>query len=169
VGRLIATLILAAAGVAGGTDVAAQDMATRFGFGGGLVVNPSNREVADDDLGYDLRFRVSQPVSAGASLALDVGSFLFNEADQTEFVLNPQAMMIVTFGGEKRFPYVLAGVGAILPAEQDRESQLEIHAGFGWAWPFGSRMSAFVEFNPLVAFRESGIVGMVPARAGLIF
>lgn len=168
-GRLIAAAVLVFLLGATYADATAQDMDTRFGFGVGGVVNPSNREVSPDDFGFDLRFRVSKPVSASTSLALDVGSFVFTQSEETEFVLNPQAMMIVTFGGENRFPYMLGGLGALLPAEQNRDSQLEVHAGFGWAWPFGSRMSAFAEFNPLLAFREDGMVGMVAARGGIIF
>ena len=134
-----------------------------------MVINPSNPEVSEDDLGFDVRFRISQPLTGAVSLAADLGTFIFNYADKTEYVLNPQVMFVATLGGDRRFPYLLAGIGAILPAEQEKESQLEVHAGYGWAWPFGSRMSAFVEINPLVAFRREGIAVMVPVRGGLIF
>jgi hypothetical protein len=153
----------------GGLDVAAQNMSTRFGIGAGAVVNPSNSEVSEDDLGIDLRARVSRPISGALSLAAGVGAFIFNVDEQTEYVVNPQVSLIATFGGARRFPYVLAGVGAVLPAEQDRDSQLEVHAGFGWAWPFGSRTSAFAEIDPIVSFRAEGIAIMVPLRGGLIF
>lgn len=144
-------------------------MATRFGFGAGAVVNPSNPELAGSDVGLDLRFRVSKPLSSSLSLALDVGSFVFSAEDQNEWVVNPQAMVINTFGGTSRFPYVAVGVGAVLPAEQDRDGQFTVHAAFGWAWPFGSRTSFFVELNPSLAFREEGAAALVPLRAGLIF
>ena len=154
---------------AGWSEVIAQDLSTRYGLGAGAIINPSNSEVSEDDLGLDVRVRISQPVSGALSLAADLGTFVFTNAEQTEFVLNPQVMVIATLGGDRRFPYLLAGVGAVLPAEQDRDSQLEVHAGYGWAWPFGARMSAFVEVNPLIAFRREGVAIMVPVRGGFIF
>ena len=49
--RLVTSLLLVfliSVGIARG-----QDMATRFGLGGGGVVNPSNRAMSEDDLGID--------------------------------------------------------------------------------------------------------------------
>ncbi len=167
--KLVAAFFLLLILCADCTETAAQDASTRFGLGAGVVINPSNREVSDDDLGVDLRGRISLPVSEAVSVAADIGTFIFSHNDRTEFVLNPQVSLIVTLGGTRRFPYFMAGAGAVLPAEQDKESQLEVHVGYGWAWPFGTRMSAFVEIDPLVAFRQEGIAVMVPVRGGFIF
>lgn len=168
-GKLIAASFLFLILSADGMDTRAQELSTRFGLGVGAVINPSHHEVSEDDLGIDLRVRISQPVTGAFSLAAELGTFIFSHEERTEYVLNPQVLLIATLGGDRRFPYLMAGVGAVLPAEQDKESQLEVHVGYGWAWPFGARMSAFVEINPLVAFREEGIAVMVPVRGGLIF
>lgn len=163
---VVATIATLFYGISGAV---AQDLSTRFGVGGGVVINPSDSEVSGDDLGFDLRFRISQPLTGAMSLAVGVGSFVFNDEQKTEFVVNPQVLAIATLGGRSRFPYLTAGIGALLPAEQERDSQLEINAGFGWAWPFGASTSAFVELNPLLAIRSEGIAIMVPLRGGLIF
>ena len=162
-------LILVALLVGCAFPVAAQEMATRFGFGAGAVINPSNADVSTDDLGIDLRGRMSQPLTGSLSFAVGVGAFLFSHENQTEVVINPQAMFIATMDGDKRFPYFVFGGGALLPNEEERDAQLTIHAGYGWAWPFGARTSFFVEANPMVAFREEGIAVMVPVRGGVIF
>lgn len=161
--------VLVVALVSLASDACSQDLSTRFGFGAGAVVNPSNPDVSPDDLGIDLRARMSQPLTRALSFAIGVGVFLFNDQNQSEVVLNPQVMLITTMEGVKRFPYIVVGGGALLPNEDGREAQITLHAAYGWAWPFGSRTSFFVEVNPIVAFRSEGIAVMVPARGGLIF
>lgn len=168
-GRLTAAAVLVIFSALDTVEVSGQEMETRFGFGAGMVLNPSNREVSGDDLGYDFRFRVSQPMTRSLSFAIGVGSFVFDNGQKTEFVVNPQVLLIATLPGNRRFPYLMAGVGAVLPAEQERQSQIEVHSGFGWAWPFGVRMSAFVETNPGLAIRDEGFAAIIPLRAGLIF
>ena len=150
-------------------DCSAQDLSTRFGFGAGLVINPSNPSISTDDLGIDLRGRISKPVGARASIAADVSTFLFSADESTEFVLNPQVSVIVTLDGERRFPYLVFGVGALLPTEQGRSGQLTIQGAYGWAWPFGDGTSAFAELNPMIAFKDEGIALLFPLRGGLIF
>ena len=166
--RWMPLLAIALATVGKPGDLTGQDLSTRFGFGGGGVLNPSNSEISKDDLGIDLRGRISQPIGARASIAADVGVFLFNAAEHTEIVLNPQVSLIVTLGGDKRFPYIMVGAGALFPTEQDADGQLTVHAGYGWAWPMG-RVSIFAELDPMIAFREEGVAAVIPIRAGLIF
>jgi hypothetical protein len=170
VDRLSITVLVVIAGLISVADCAGQPMATRFGFGVGAVVNPSNPDVSDDDLGIDFRARLSQPISERVSFAVGLGTFMFSDAQQeAEFVLNPQVMLIATLDGVRRFPYIVAGVGAVLPVDQDRTGQLAIHAAYGWAWPFGSRASVFAEINPMLAFAKEKVALMVPVRLGLIF
>ena len=167
--RLIPATVLLLVSFGGAHQSWGQDLSTRFGFGAGAVVNPSNREITDDDLGLDLRFRISQPLNGRVSLTAGVGVFVFSSGESREYVLNPQVSLIVTLRGEKRFPYLMAGVGGLFPDDQNRDGQLTVHAGYGWAWPFGTRASFFAELNPMVAFREEGVALMVPVRGGLIF
>jgi len=75
-----AALLIMLAWLGGRSDLPAQSMSTRFGFGAGAVVNPSNPEISSDDLGIDLRARISQPLTEGLSFALGVDPFCSAES-----------------------------------------------------------------------------------------
>ncbi len=167
--RLLFSLVaILAAGLC--ESAIAQNNTMRFGIGTGLVLNPSNDSIADDEVGLAVLIRLSKPVNADVSLAAGVGlfAFAFNGTEHADYVVNPQVSLVVTLGGEKRFPYLLAGVGGLFPTDSAENAQFAIHIGYGWIWPMKSA-SAFFEINPSLAFQANSTTIILPLRIGLIF
>jgi hypothetical protein len=149
---------------------AAQDSATKFGLGVGLVANPTDDKLANDDIGLAVRGRVSKPLNSDVSLAGSVGfyAFAFNGTDTADYVLNPELSLIVTLNGDTRFPYLLVGAGGLFPTGGEDDARFAAHAGYGLAFPLTS-VSVFVEVVPTIAFNDTGTTFIVPVSVGMIF
>ncbi|HEY5565287.1 MAG TPA: hypothetical protein VIL33_06825 [Rhodothermia bacterium] len=168
-GRLMLCAVLV--GAAGGSwNVEAQDLGPRFGLGVGLVANPTDDDLANDDVGLAVRGRISKPLNSDVSLAGTVGfyAFVFNGTDTADYILNPEVSAIVTLNGQNRFPYLLVGAGGLFPTDGDEEARFEAHAGYGLVWPLTSA-SVFLEVTPTLAFQPSGTTFVIPVAVGMIF
>jgi len=150
--------------------LAAQDNNTKFGLGVGLVANPTDDDLASDDVGLAVRGRISKPMNSDVSLAGSVGlyAFAFNGTDTADYILNPDLSLVVTLNGQSRFPYLLVGAGGLFPTNGDKRARFEAHAGYGLAWPLTS-VSVFLEVMPTIAFQESSTTFVVPLVVGMIF
>ena len=160
---LALALLSGAAGVA-----SAQTVAPRFGVGFDVVGALPGQDLLPDGVGVGLRGRVALPVNADLSVAggLGVSANLFEGRADTDYVLNPQASLIVTLPGSSSARYVLGGFGGFLPF--DGGGGPSLHAGFGWAIPL-NETSIYFELNPslVVGSEETGVV--VVGRTGVIF
>lgn len=168
-GRL--TLCAMLIGIAGAAfNSQAQDLNPRFGLGVGLVANPTDDGLSDDDVGLAFRGRVSKPLNSDVSLAGTIGfyAFAFNGTETADYILNPEASLIVTLNGATRFPYLLVGAGGLFPTDGDEGARFALHAGYGLAWPLTS-VSAFAEVTPTMAFHRSGTTFVIPFAIGVIF
>lgn len=160
----VVLIALAAEGLHG------QDLRPRFGLGVGLVANPTDDGLSDDDIGLAVKGRVSKPLNADASLAGSIGfySFTFNGTETADYALNPELSLIVTLDGSSRYPYLLVGAGGLFPTDGDKNSRFGVHAGYGLVWPLTS-VSVFFEVTPTIAFQESSTTFIVPVAVGMIF
>jgi len=165
---MLCAMLIGAAGAS--WSVRAQDLGPRFGLGVGLVANPTDDDLANDDIGLAVRGRISKPLNSDVSLAGTVGlyAFTFNGTETADYILNPEVSAIVTLDGEERFPYLLVGVGGLFPTDGDEEARFEAHAGYGLVWPLTS-VSVFLEVVPTLAFQPSGTTFVIPIAVGMIF
>ena len=85
----------------------AQSSNVIYGLGVGTIAN------TDDGLGFGVRSRISTPVNADLSFAVDLGvtGFFLEGRDGASFAFDPQLSAIVTLPGEGTAVYVLAGFG----------------------------------------------------------
>lgn len=164
---LCAMLILASGAV---TEILAQETNTKFGLGAGLVMNPMDDDLANDEVGLAVRGRIAKPLNSDVSLAASVGfyAFAFNGTDNADYILNPELSLVVTLDGYSRFPYLLVGAGGLFPTDGDKTSRFAAHAGYGLAWPLTS-VSVFLEATPTVAFQDEGTTFLIPVTIGMIF
>jgi len=151
-------------------SASAQETQAKFGLGVGLVANPTDDELANDDIGLSVRGRVSKPLNTDVSLAGSVGfyAFAFNGTNTADYIVVPELSLIVTLNGQTRFPYLLVGAGGLFPTDGDQSARFAAHAGYGIAWPLTS-VSVFFEAVPTIAFNESGTTFVVPVTVGMIF
>lgn len=165
--KLCVALVLVAGAAPRST---AQDNNTKFGLGVGLVANPTDDDLASDDVGLAVCGRISKPMNTDVSLAGSVGfyAFAFNGTDTADYVLNPELSLVVTLNGQSRFPYLLVGAGGLFPTSGDKNARFAAHAGYGLAWPLTS-VSVFFEVTPTIAFQESSTTFVVPVVVGMIF
>jgi len=164
----LCALLTAVLGVT--AQISAQDNNTKFGLGVGFVANPTDDDLASDDVGMAVRGRISKPMNSDVSLAGSVGfyAFAFNGTTTADYILNPELSLVVTLNGQTRFPYLLVGAGGLFPTDGDKRARFEAHAGYGLAWPLTS-VSVFLEVNPTLAFEESSTTFVVPLVMGMIF
>ncbi len=142
----------------------------RIGAGFEVTTVFYNQDVIPNSPALGIRGRVALPVNADVSVAasLGVGAHLFEGADDTRFVLSPQASAIVTLpGGGSSVRYVIGGLGGFLPMSGGGGGPT-IHAGFGWAIPL-TETSVFFEVNPSLLVGEEEAVPVLAARTGIIF
>lgn len=168
-GRLmLCALLIGAAGTL--CNLQAQDTRAKFGLGVGLVANPTDDDLADDDIGLAIRGRISKPLNTDVSLAGTVGfyAFAFNGTETADYLLSPEVSLIVTLNGTTRFPYLLVGAGGLFPTDGEEEARFAMHAGYGLVWPLTS-VSVFLEVTPTMAFQRSGTTFVVPIAVGMIF
>ena len=161
-------LLLLAVLLASPPPASAQGATPRFGVGFDLVGALPGQDLVPDGLGLGLRGRVALPVNADLSVAgsLGISANVFEGRAETDYVLNPQASLIVTLPGRSSARYVLGGFGGFLPF--DGAGGPSLHAGAGWAVPL-NETSIYFELNPslVVGAEETGVV--VAARTGVIF
>lgn len=164
--RFVLLLAALAAGVI--PTVSAQTVAPRFGVGFDLMGAIPGQDLVPDGVALGLRGRVALPVNADLSIAgsLGLAANLFEGRADTDYILNPQASLIVTLPGRSSARYVLGGFGGFLPFNGGGGPSL--HAGIGWAVPL-NETSIYFEFDPslVVGSEETGVV--ISARTGVIF
>ncbi|MBE2187509.1 MAG: hypothetical protein IAE99_12120 [Rhodothermales bacterium] len=152
----------------------AQTSLPRFGvaFQGMLAV--------PDGLGVGARVRAASALNADISLALGLGvtAFIAGSGDRADYAFEPQVSAIINVGegrfrdpvGQASNAYVIAGIGAYLPAGSEKSSGgATLHGGVGFVQPLNTT-SLFYEFNPALVVRGKNDVGFLfPVRVGLIF
>ena len=150
-------------------DAAAQKMQPRFGLGFNTTLT-----TAEGVLGLGLRSRVSAPVNADLSFAVDLGltGFILGGRDDASYVFDPQISAIVTLDNrQQRTPYILGGIGAYVPFgndTDDEESGPTLHGGFGWVQGL-ENTTLFYEINPALIIGETAVDLVLPFRIGIIF
>lgn len=147
-------------------DVLAQ-RSPRFGIGFTALLSTS------DALGLGLRGRIAAPVNSDFSIAGDLGltGFVLGGRDDASWVFDPQVSAIVTLAEKpKRTPYVLGGIGAYIPFDENErdEGGPTLHGGIGWVQSL-TETTIFYELNPALVIGKSSIDLVLPFRFGLIF
>ena len=147
---------------------ASAQVSPRYGVGFDVIAALPGQDLLPDGVAIGLRGRVAVPVNADLSVAgsLGLAANVFEGREDTDYILNPQASLIVTLPGRSSARYVLGGFGGFLPFEGAGGPSL--HAGAGWAIPL-NETSIYFELNPslVVGSEETGVV--VSARTGVIF
>ncbi len=162
---LFATLLFAFCGLSG--PVQAQNVETRFGLGAGGLLSTEN------GLGLSAHGRLSAPISADLSLALDLGvtGFILGGTDDAVTVFMPQVSAIINLPMRAgRLSYILAGVGAHVPlANPDRtESGPTLHFGYGRVRAL-QQNSIYWEVDPALLVGPDNVDLLIPVRVGIIF
>jgi hypothetical protein len=126
---------------------------------------------SDDGLGFGFRSRISAPVRADLSFALDLGAaaFILEGRDTATYIFDPQVSAIITFPGTSRATYLLGGVGGYIPfSDQGRsEGGPTLHFGIGWAKPLSETL-LYYEFDPALIIKKSSVSVAFPFRIGII-
>ena len=147
-------------------EVTAQPLEPRFGLGFNGMISTA------DGLGLGLRSRVSAPVNADLSFAVDLGltGFILKGRDEATYVFDPQVSAIVTLPpGPKRAPYILGGLGAYIAFSEDgNDGGPTIHGGIGWVQSL-RETTLFYEVDPALIVGESAVDLVLPFRVGVIF
>lgn len=145
---------------------AAQEWTPRVGLGVNGMVSTA------DGIGLGFRGRVSAPVNADVSLALDAGftGFLLGGRRDASYVFEPQFSVIVNIPRTaQELSYLLFGVGAYAPiGESSSSSGPTIHFGYGRVRVL-QETSLFYEINPALIIAESRVDLAIPVRVGIIF
>lgn len=165
-------LFLAVLIVAAAAPSVAQGLGSvppRYGVGFDAAVPLPGQDLVPSGPSIGIRGRVALPVNADVSVAASLGmaAHLFGGQDETRYVLNPQASVIVTLPGEGTARYVLGGFGAFLPFS-DGGGGPALHVGAGWAIPL-NETSLYVEANPSLVVGDSETTAVLAVRAGVIF
>lgn len=150
----------------GAPDARAQLDNSRFGLGFNTLLS------ADNGFGMGFRGRLSTPINADLSFALDAGltGFLLGGRDDATWVLDPQVSLIVTLPGVEKAPYLLMGIGGYLdPSDSgDTLTGPTLHAGLGWVKPLRESV-LFYEIDPALIIGETKVSAAIPFRIGVIF
>ena len=148
------------------TAVHAQLSESRFGIGFNTLLS------AENGFGMGFRGRISTPINADLSFALDAGltGFILGGRDDATYVVDPQISLIVTLPGVEKAPYLLAGMGAYLdPSDSgDVLTGPTIHAGIGWVRPLRESV-LFYELDPALVIGKDKVSAAIPFRIGVIF
>lgn len=160
-----ATLFITGLLIQPATDALAQ-AATRFGVGFNGLISTT------DGLGLGIRSRISAPVNADLSFAVDLGltGFILQGRDDASYVFDPQVSAIVTLPGSRdRSPYILGGVGAYVSFQDgDSEGGPTLHGGFGYVQAL-NETTIFYEIDPALIIGEESVALALPFRIGVIF
>ncbi len=148
-------------------SAAAQPERTRYGFG--LNLQADVRE----GVGMGLRTRLSQPLNADLSAALDLGltGFIFLGLDDASYLFDPQASLIVTVPQQsERALYILTGLGLYIPIGDDegRPASPFFHLGAGWVQRL-YETTIYYEADPQMLIEEDKVRFALPLRIGIIF
>lgn len=162
--RIVVLLLLLATGSS--RLASAQLENSRFGLGFNTLLS------ADNGLGMGFRGRVSTPINADLSFALDAGitGFILGGRDDATWVIDPQVSLIVTLPGVERAPYILLGMGAMLdPSDSgDTLTGPTLHGGIGWVKPLRESV-LFYELDPALVIGRDKVSAAIPFRIGVIF
>ena len=169
--RRLRLLVLAALLLAGWMllpvhQAAAQELRPRFGLGFNTTL-----ATTEGVLGLGVRGRVSAPVNPDLSFAVDLGftGFVLRGRDDATYVFDPQVSAIVTLDAQgNRSPYILGGIGAYVPFDDDDEGGPTLHGGFGWVQSLQST-TLFYEIDPALIIGQSSVNLILPFRIGVIF
>ena len=146
----------------------AQQMRPRFGLGFNTTLT-----TAEGVLGLGLRGRVSAPVNADLSFAIDLGmtGFILGGRDDATYVFDPQVSAIITLNAsEQRTPYIIGGIGAYVPFgnDSDDDGGPTLHGGFGWVQNL-QNTTLFYEIDPALIIGKTAVDLVLPFRIGIIF
>jgi len=162
--RIVVLFLLLATGSS--RSASAQLENSRFGLGFNTLLS------ADNGLGMGFRGRVSTPINADLSFALDAGitGFILGGRDDATWVIDPQVSLIVTLPGVERAPYILLGMGAMLdPSDSgDTLTGPTLHGGIGWVKPLRESV-LFYELDPALVIGRDKVSAAIPFRIGVIF
>jgi hypothetical protein len=163
---VFSTLLLTGSLIQPAADASAQPSSTRFGVGFNGLLSTT------DGLGLGIRSRISAPVNADLSFAVDLGltGFILQGRDDASYVFDPQVSAIVTLPGRPdRTPYILGGVGAYVSFQDgDNEGGPTLHGGFGYVQAL-SETTIFYEINPALIIGQESVALALPFRIGVIF
>lgn len=144
----------------------AQLANSRFGLGFNSLLS------AENGFGMGFKGRLSTPINADLSFAVDAGitGFILGGRDDATWIIDPQASLIVTLPGVEKAPYLLTGIGGYLdPSDSgDTLTGPTIHVGVGWVKPLRESV-LFYELNPALIIGESKVSAAIPFRIGVIF
>jgi len=164
--RIVITLLFAAALAIGTPDARAQLADARFGLGFNTLLS------ADNGFGMGFRGRLSTPINADLSFALDAGltGFILGGRDDATWIIDPQASLIVTLPGVEKAPYLLTGIGGYIdPSDSgDTLTGPTLHVGVGWVKPLRESV-LFYEVAPALIIGADKVAGVIPFRIGVIF
>lgn len=139
---------------------------SRFGLGFNSLLS------ADNGFGMGFRGRLSTPINADLSFAVDAGitGFILGGRDDATWIIDPQASIIVTLPGVEKAPYLLTGIGGYLdPTDSgDALTGPTIHLGVGWVKPLRESV-LFYELDPALIIGEDKVSAAIPFRIGVIF
>ena len=147
--------------------VQAQQLTPRYGLGLGTMIS------SEDGVGLGLRTRISVPVNADLSGAMDFGltGFIFSGRRDATWVFDPQLSAIVTLVPRgNSATYILTGLGAYAPLSNRNESVSgpTLHFGVGRVQML-RETTIFYEINPALVIGLDAIDFALPLRAGVIF
>lgn len=146
----------------------AQERTPRFGLGFNAMLSTS------EGLGLGFRGRVSAPINADLSVALDLGltGFVLEGRDDAVYVFDPQVSGILTLPyGQNSAPYLIGGIGAYAAFDQEDDTTdggPTIHGGVGWVRRL-SDTTVYYEVNPALVVGEESVDVVFPLRIGVIF
>lgn len=150
----------------GASDARAQLENSRFGIGFNTLLS------ADNGFGMGFRGRLSTPINADLSFALDAGltGFILGGRDDATWVLDPQASLIVTLPGVEKAPYLLMGIGGYFDPSDSNDTLTgpTLHVGVGWVKPLRESV-LFYELDPALIIGETKVSPAIPFRIGVIF
>lgn len=164
--RILVTLFLAVVLAAAAPESSAQLQNSRFGLGFNAMLS------GDSGLGMGFRGRLSTPINADLSFALDAGitGFILGGRDDATWIIDPQASLIVTLPGVEKAPYLLTGIGGYLdPSDSgDTLTGPTLHVGVGWVKPLRESV-LFYELAPTLIIGAEKVGASIPFRIGVIF
>jgi len=164
--RVFLSLLLVALLSVGSQEAHAQLANSRFGLGFNSLLS------ADNGFGMGFRGRLSTPINADLSFAVDAGitGFILGGRDDATWIIDPQASLIVTLPGVEKAPYLITGIGGYLdPTDSgDALTGPTIHVGVGWVKPLRESV-LFYELNPALIIGENKVSAAIPFRIGVIF
>lgn len=144
----------------------AQQFNPRIGLGVNGMVSTA------DGIGIGFRSRVSAPINADVSLALDAGftGFILGGRRDASYVFDPQFSVIVNLPQQgDQLSYLLFGAGAYVPlGESSSSSGPTIHFGYGRVRVL-QETSLFYEIDPAIIIAENRVDLVIPVRIGIIF